>query len=133
MKTYLIDDDHISIFITAQTLRLENFSEDIQTFHSAEDALDKLVGATGIKESPQVIFLDLNMPGMNGWEFLDTIKPYENQLLNTCRIYILTSSLDFTDTKRIKDYPLVADLLHKPIGPEDIQVIMAEHAEGYRK
>jgi CheY-like chemotaxis protein len=129
MKTYLIDDDHISIFITAQTLRLENFSEDIQTFHSAEDALDRLLGETGIKERPQVIFLDLNMPGMNGWEFLETIKPYENQLISTCRIYILTSSLDFADTMRIKDYPLVTDLLHKPIGPEDIQVILAETAD----
>ena len=130
MKTYLIDDDHISIFITAQTLRLENFSEDIHTFQSAEEALDKLEGAAGVKESPQVIFLDLNMPGMNGWDFLEALKPHESRLAEKCRIYILTSSLDFTDTLRIKDYPLVTDLLHKPIGPEDIQVILAETAGG---
>lgn len=126
MKTYLIDDDHISTFITAQTLRLENFSDDIHTFLCAEKALEQLVGETSRKESPEVIFLDLNMPGMNGWEFLESIKPYEPQLANKCRIYILTSSLDYTDSLRMKDYPLVTDLLHKPIVPEDIQVILAE-------
>lgn len=125
MKTYLIDDDYISNFLTEHALIKEKFSENITSFLSAEEALDALRQRMPM-DIPDVIFLDLNMPVMNGWEFLEALAPHESELLGKCRIYILTSSLALSDTDRAKDYALVSGLIHKPIDREDIKTVMAQ-------
>lgn len=95
MKTYLIDDDNLAIYLTEHLLRAEGFSNCICTFQSAREALDKLVGKK--QRVPQVVFLDLNMPVMDGWQFLDALAPYQEALRGNCHIYILTSSLALKD------------------------------------
>ena len=125
MKTFLIDDDYISNFVTEKVLTDASFSENIRSFLSAEEALDFL--KSNMPASiPDVIFLDLNMPGMNGWDFLEELEPYREQLKDVCSIYILTSSLDMADTARSEEYDLVQGLLHKPIDHQDVEVILAE-------
>ncbi|ALW83899.1 hypothetical protein AUC43_01525 [Hymenobacter sedentarius] len=128
MKTYLIDDDHLGIFLTEQLLRAEGFSNSICTFESAEAALQSL--AQGEDEVPQVVFLDLNMPVMNGWEFLDALVPYEKKLRGNCHIYILTSSLALTDLEKSKHYALVVGLIHKPLDSKEIRAIQAQLENG---
>lgn len=125
VKTYLIDDDKLSIYLTEQLLRAEGFSDSISTFHSAQHALRNLVQDTATTP-PQVVFLDLNMPVMNGWEFLDALAPYERQLRGRCHIYILTSSLALTDLEKSREYDLVSGLIHKPIDMDEIRAIQAE-------
>lgn len=125
MKTYLIDDDHISNFLTEKALKREGFSNNISSFLSGEEAFAYLVAHLD-QEVPEVIFLDLNMPVMNGWEFLEALHPYEHLLAGKCRIYILTSSLALSDTARSKDYALVSGLIHKPLDREEIQAILSQ-------
>lgn len=131
MTTYLIDDDDLGIYLTEQLLRAEGFSNTICTFQSAREALEMLV--KGKKETvPQVVFLDLNMPLMNGWQFLDALAPYEEKLRGKCHIYILTSSLALTDLEKSKRYGLVEGLIHKPLDRREIRAIQSqlEHAPG---
>jgi CheY-like chemotaxis protein len=125
MNTYLIDDDHISNFLTEKALKREGFSNNIASFLSGEEAFAFLVENLAA-QIPDVVFLDLNMPVMNGWEFLEALKPYEDQLTGRCHIYILTSSLALSDTARSKDYALVSGLIHKPLDREDIQTILSQ-------
>ncbi len=66
MKIFIIDDDNISIYLTIHGLKSAGFSENISSFLSAEEALQALLQKMAT-DVPQVIFLDLNMPGMNGW------------------------------------------------------------------
>jgi len=130
MKTYVIDDEEISVYLTKYMLIEENFSEDINTFLSAEEALQELQQNLKIAP-PRIIFIDLNMPGMNGWEFLDELVPYKSHMLNHCWIYILTSSLDLNDAARAKEYELVQGFIHKTIDKDDIEEIKSkikEHA-----
>ncbi|GAA3929680.1 response regulator [Hymenobacter algoricola] len=122
MKTYLIDDDDLGIYLTEQLLRAEGFSNSISTFQSARQALDTLVRDKA-QDAPQVVFLDLNMPVMNGWQFLDALAPYKDELLGRCHIYILTSSLALADLEKSREYDLVAGLIHKPIDSEEIRAI----------
>lgn len=125
MTTFLIDDDALGNFLTETLLRMEGFSEQIQTFESAEEALAQLLARP---ELPRVVFLDLHMPGMSGWDFLDALAPHRPRLRGHCRIYILTSSLALSDMNRSREYELVAGLIHKPIDSEEIRAILAELA-----
>ena len=122
MKAYIIDDDKVSIFLSKHALLSEGFSYDIITFLSAEEALVALLEEIPDRE-PLIIFLDLNMPDMNGWKFLDQLTPYKEQLLGHCFIYILTSSLDSNDTIKAQEYEWVGGLIHKPLDQLDVQEI----------
>ena len=125
MDTLLIDDDTIGVFLTERLLKREAFSDSISSFGSAEEALVFLRQATP-DDLPRVIFLDLNMPVMDGWEFLEALRPLEDQLRGRCRIYILTSSLAQSDTSRVDEFSLVAGLIHKPIDSVQIHTVRAQ-------
>jgi CheY-like chemotaxis protein len=103
----LIDDDPISTFVT-EKLITKNVKEPIQfyKYQSAQTALDEINGI-----NPNYLFLDLNMPGMNGWEFLDHFHP-EN---DDAQIYILSSSVDQRDITKASKYQSVKDYLSKPL------------------
>jgi CheY-like chemotaxis protein len=130
MKTYLIDDDYLAIYLTEQLLRAEGFSNTICTFQSAKKALDKLLIRARENLLPQVVFLDLNMPEMNGWQFLDALVPYEEELRGSCSIYILTSSLALSDLEKSKEYELVAGMIHKPLDSREIRAIQSRLGDG---
>lgn len=125
MKVYNIDDDQISNFLTERVLEEAGPPMKIRSFLSAEEALDFLKQDCH-SNLPGIIFLDLNMPMMNGWEFLDELEPYKNDIQGKCHIYILTSSLDLSDTARSKEYEMVSGFIHKPLTEDDVKVILAE-------
>ena len=126
MKTYLIDDDSLSLFLAEHLLRLENFASTIHSFQSAEEALVALL-APGA-DLPQIIFLDLNMPGMNGWQFLEALAPHQAALRGHCYIYILTSSLALSDLEKSTQYGLVTGLIHKPLDRAELRTIKEQLA-----
>ncbi|MDW3502850.1 response regulator, partial [Escherichia coli] len=71
---------------------------------------------------PELIFLDLNMPVMGGWEFLDNFIKKEYQEFNTkTKVIVLSSTIDPTDIEKSKTYPIVIDFLSKPITKEMLE------------
>lgn len=103
----LIDDDPISTFVT-EKLILKNVKEPC-TFYKYQNAKIALNEINALR--PNYLFLDLNMPEMNGWDFLDHFHP-EN---NDAQIYILSSSVDQRDISKASQYDLVKDYLSKPL------------------
>ncbi|GAB2705879.1 hypothetical protein GCM10011495_23170 [Hymenobacter frigidus] len=123
MLTYLIDDDPVSLFLTEHMLRLEGFMAPILAFAGAEEALAHLLPRLATNP-PGLIFLDLNMPVMDGWGFLDALAPHASALQDGCRIYLLTSSLALVDTEKARDHALVHGIIHKPLDEETIRAVV---------
>jgi len=123
MYTLLIDDDPITIFLTERLLKHEGLSDTAASFQNATEALHFLLKQITVGLVPQVVLLDLNMPLVSGWDFLDLLKRHEIQLQGHCLVYLLTSSVAPSDKARAETYPLVAGLLHKPLNKQKIQQI----------
>ncbi|MDX5421561.1 MAG: response regulator [Hymenobacteraceae bacterium] len=122
-KAFIVDDDEISIFLAEATLEVESLATDIQGFPDAKQALDTLITLLQNQPDnvPELILLDLNMPLLSGWDFLNALAPYEEQLANRCRIYILTSSVDKQEIQKAQDYNLVTGFLQKPLEDEALE------------
>ncbi len=121
----IIDDDPIFIYGTKRIMKEVNFSETILEYNNGQEALEELSQRSQAKEfMPEVIFLDLNMPIMNGWEFLEEFKklpiPNEKRII----IYIVSSSVDPRDLERVKDFKQVDKYILKPITPNDLEAVL---------
>ena len=130
MKIFIIDDDQFSLFYTRYKLIADRLTEDIHTFLSAEKGLAALTDS-GDEDIPDVILLDLNMPVMDGWQFLGALGPSWPRFKDKCRIYIVTSSLDSADQIRANQNPMVTGFFDKPLHSEDTILIQSqEHTSG---
>jgi len=111
----LIDDDPISTFVTEKLIS-KNVRQDCRFFkyQSAKEALQEIASI-----NPNYLFLDLNMPEMNGWDFLDRFNPSDTK----AEIYILSSSVDERDINKASQYQFVKDYLSKPLVKKYIQNI----------
>jgi CheY-like chemotaxis protein len=108
----LIDDNYIDNFVTRRILESGNFAENIIVKQSATDAIESLK-AGEIK--PDVIFLDIRMPLMNGFDFLQEYDKLAMAGKEDVKIFMLSSSLDPTDFKRSTDNKYITQFLYKPL------------------
>lgn len=112
---FIIDDDPISIIILKKNLELIAISEEIVTFSNGKDAFNHLEKEY-LKNEQYVIFLDINMPEMNGWEFLNKVEHLITS--QNTSIYLLTSSINKVDMEKAKQFLLIEKYLSKPICKE---------------
>ena len=110
----LVDDDAATNFIHEQFIREAGFSGTIQAFQRADEAAEHLA-----MHRPQILFLDLNMPGMDGWEFLDALEQ-RSELARPDALVVLTTSLNPDHHERAAAHPLVNTVLNKPLTIEGL-------------
>lgn len=112
----LIDDNPIDTFIHTKALELGGYRGRIEAFRSGEKALDYFQGiSTSAIEPDSFILLDIRIPSMNGFEFLDALQRLDKEVVSTFPVYILSSSLDLEDRQRANTYPNVVGFLEKPL------------------
>ena len=116
-RILLVDDD--PIFLTLAELAIKKDHDSIEIFKAmnGEEAITFLK-----TQSVDIIFLDLNMPVMNGWEFLEALPQVENK---GGQIYVLTSSIDPTDQRKADENPYVTSMLEKPLDSEKIAATLS--------
>lgn len=118
-KVFIIDDDPIHQKI-AQILIVKNgIYDEYSSFMDASSALKFIVSnAENGDLLPNVILLDLNMPIMDGWTFLDEYQKIKDQLAREIRIFIISSSVDEKDRLRSEEYSTVRGFICKPLSPD---------------
>lgn len=121
----IIDDDPIFIYGTKRIMKEVDFCEDIIVYNNGQEALEWFAKISKLGQKvPEVIFLDLNMPIMNGWELLDELTQLPSNNLEKTLIYIISSSVDPRDLERVKNYSLVDNYILKPITPNDLESVL---------
>lgn len=120
----LIDDNDIDNFINERMITTNHFSEKVIVKTSAEAALSYLREIQDFEEQlPRVIFLDLNMPVMDGFGFLNEFESFPEKVKKTSHIIVLSSSMSPEDINRASVNPLVKKYLNKPLNERYLDAI----------
>ncbi|MBC3847289.1 response regulator [Winogradskyella echinorum] len=121
--TCIIDDDPIFVFTTKKLFDFNNYCESILIYHNGKEALEGLKPIIESNENvPELILLDLNMPIMDGWQFLDEFSKLKCN--KKIVLYIVSSSIDPVDIERAKTYREVSNYIIKPITRESLAQII---------
>ena len=124
----IIDDDPIFIYTAKRMMDLVNFCNNYLIFKNGSEAINFLRPIIEQNEkAPEIIFLDLNMPVMDGWQFLDEFItiPTKKEIV----IYIVSSSIDPQDYEKAKKYKNVSNYIVKPIEINHLEEILHELVE----
>ena len=128
----LVDDDETTNHVNLRTLKRTNVATEIKIFTNGEQALNYLKwisasGTTGASPKyPDLIFLDIKMPIMDGFEFLDAFQDLNLQTNIPTQIMMLTSSASFYDLNRLEKYKVVKKHFPKPLTDYDVKQIIQE-------
>jgi CheY-like chemotaxis protein len=114
LRIMMIDDDDIQLDIMKEYIALIKTKTQTQFYNNSEKALNYLQNCP-IQELPQVIFIDVFMPFIDGWETIKSIEKLIPEKLWNPSVYIVTSSISKSDKEKGKSYPILKDFLNKPI------------------
>lgn len=127
-KVLVIDDDQINNIIFEKLSVIADFADEVVTCISAVDGLDYLQNIQkNNEEPPGFIFLDIRMPIVNGWEFLERFQKFREQYFQNTSIYMLTSSSDQSDVNKAKNFTIVSDYIVKPLSIEALNEIKEKY------
>lgn len=118
----LIDDNYIDNFVTRRILESGNFADQVIVSQSATDAINSL--RAGLVR-PDVIFLDIRMPLMGGFEFLQEYDKLDIEGKQAIKIFMLSSSLDPTDLRKSTNNKYITQFIHKPLTQKTLDDIGA--------
>lgn len=121
----VVDDDATSNMICEFALRRFSPNTEIKTFSNPETALKFIEQSYADQNNSKstVLFLDINMPILNAWDFLDIFKNFPEHLIENFVIYVLTSSIDSRDKEKANLNPLVSGSLCKPLSTNLVRTI----------
>lgn len=125
-RVFIIDDDDIYQFLTKRELEVSERVEKIKVFSDGKKAISYL--SEHCHETnllPDIIFLDLNMPIMSGWTFIERFRELNIEDKSSIKIYMVSSSFDKRDIEKSKEYEEISDYLIKPVTRSQISNIFS--------
>ena len=122
----IIDDDNIYINLVKKIIDIKKLSENLLVFKNGREALDyfsAIIENINEEAFPEIILLDLNMPVMDGWNFLREFAQIKAPRKIPTTIYVVSSSIDPKEIEKAKSYSLVTDYLIKPVDLQEFEAI----------
>ncbi|WP_417364231.1 response regulator [Galbibacter sp.] len=125
----LIDDDPITIFSVKKLIEITQITQTVHSFHNGQEALEHF-NTIDNQNHPELILLDLNMPIVDGWEFMDAYCKLN--INNNVVIYVMTSSINPSDANKViaynQKFPFEVRHLIKPITKDKLLTVAKEYA-----
>lgn len=131
VRILLVDDDEINNFISIKLIKKVLLNTEISACLNGRFAIDELIEINRKDPAslPDYILLDINMPIMNGWEFLDEYEKLNIDVAGKTKIYIISSSVFSNDISKAKTYRSVKDFVSKPLNIEKINELFVAEFE----
>ena len=130
----LIEDNQLTNIFNEKLIKALDIAERIFVSESAEKGLDFLCGIGKYKANhtiPELIFLDINMPGINGWEFIEEYRKLNTRKVKPIKIVMLTTSPNPDDEQKAKTIPEIIAFKQKPLTKHVLHIILAEYFPDY--
>lgn len=119
---FLVDDNEVDLFVQKRFIEMKQFAGNIVTFSSPSKALEALT--SNPTHIPGILFLDLNMPMLNGFEFLERVRESSQDLFNRLRVVVLTSSNSQMDRDRAFSFSNVIRFIPKPLTAQGLDELL---------
>ena len=116
----IIEDNPIDVFINTRVIQQSGLSNEIMAKQSAREALDFLNERAIDSELPALIFLDIRMPDLDGFEFLQQFSELPQRVLELCKIIMLSSTIDPSELEKARNNPFVLAFIPKPLTRDKI-------------
>jgi CheY-like chemotaxis protein len=123
----IIDDDPINNHICTKYIQLAFPGAHTISFTDPQKGLDHIHSAHDLPaQGKAILLLDINMPGLNGWEVLERFAHFPDEIKKNFKIYILSSSIAWEDKNKAESHPLVSGFIEKPITIEQLKDLFPE-------
>lgn len=127
----IIDDDSIYVNLIKKIIETKKLCKNLLIFNDGKQSIDHfeaLLQNLSEDKIPEIIFLDLNMPVMDGWEFLERFTKIKNKFNKVITLYVVSSSINSKDIDRAKNLSSVKDYLIKPINISELESVFNKSA-----
>jgi CheY-like chemotaxis protein len=120
----VIDDSKLDCFIAEKIIRNTGKCESIKSFLQAREALDYIVNTPADPQTHTILLVDIQMPVMNGFEFVEAFERLPVSITENYTIYIITSSINENDLNRVHNYASVKQFLNKPLTSNNLAILL---------
>ena len=120
----VIDDSKLDCFIAEKIIKNTGKSEKIQSFLQATDALNYIAKAPIDEHTHTIILVDIQMPVMNGFEFVEAFEKLEPSITKNYTIYIISSSINENDLNKVHSFASVKQFLNKPLTSNNLAILI---------
>jgi CheY-like chemotaxis protein len=124
MQIFLVDDDEIFNYLNTAVINHTDEHIQVKAFRSGEELLSYISDNRETIIYPDIMFVDMRMPNIDGFELLEILRKDENKPFAHTKIYMLSSTLDHRDLERAKQIPMIKDFLSKPLTTEMLKGIL---------
>jgi CheY-like chemotaxis protein len=115
----VIDDSQLELYLIQHLVKKTHFAKEIKSFQSSPAAIEYLRSlGNDPSKFPEVLFLDIYMPLMTGFQFLDEFLEFPEAIKKRCKIVVFSSTNSIEDRAQMRRYPIIRKFLPKPLSPE---------------
>lgn len=133
-RVMIVDDTQIDRYVASYMMKKHHFAKEIIEFDMATKAIDFLEqNQENAEKLPQIIILDIRMPEMDGFQFLERLSVLPKSIKKSCCIIMLSTSLDPHDHERAENNPVVKKFLNKPLSKANLEDIYSLYIQSNMK